>query len=229
MGKKLESNFKNMVLVLFSVTLISSAAVAYVNSLTIASINKAKETKQANAIRQVIPGAFNNDPVADTWKVETPDGGTLEFFPAKQDGETVGTAVKTYTKNGFGGEVWLMVGFNPDGSISNYSVLEHKETPGLGSKMDQWFTKDGKGSIIGKKPGTTGLKVKKDGGDVDAITASTISSRAFLDAVNRASAALAGNADVYSGATPKATPDTTQAVCGKKATCDSLCNQNCKH
>ena len=107
-----------MVLVLFCVTLISSAAVAYVNSLTITSINKAKEAKQADAIRQVIPGAFNNDPVADTWKVET-DGGVLEFFPAKQDGETVGTAVKTYTKNGFGGEVWLMVGYNPDGSISN--------------------------------------------------------------------------------------------------------------
>lgn len=213
MGKKLESNFKNMVLVLFSVTLISSAAVAYVNSLTIDSINKAKETKQADAIRQVIPGAFNNDPVADAWKVET-DGGVLEFFPAKQNGETVGTAVKTYTKNGFGGEVWLMVGFNPNGSISNYSVLEHKETPGLGSKMDQWFTKEGKGSVIGKTPGTAGLKVRKDGGDVDAITAATISSRAFLDAVNRASAALAG-ADVHSGATPKS------------SCCDSLCNHHC--
>ena len=149
-----------MVLVLFCVTLISSAAVAYVNSLTITSINKAKEAKQADAIRQVIPGAFNNDPVADTWKVET-DGGVLEFFPAKQDGETVGTAVKTYTKNGFGGEVWLMVGFNPDGSISNYSVLEHKETPGLGSKMDQWFTKEGKGSIIGKKTRYGGTESEK--------------------------------------------------------------------
>ncbi len=214
-----------MVLVLFCVTLISSAAVAYVNSLTITSINKAKEAKQADAIRQVIPGAFNNDPVADSWKVET-DGGVLEFFPAKQDGETVGTAVKTYTKNGFGGEVWLMVGFNPDGSISNYSVLEHKETPGLGSKMDQWFTKEGKGSIIGKKPGTAGLKVRKDGGDVDAITAATISSRAFLDAVNRASAALAGNADVYSGATPKSsTRDTLTEE--KPVACDSLCNHHC--
>lgn len=213
MGKKLESNFKNMVLVLFSVTLISSAAVAYVNSLTIDSINKAKETKQADAIRQVISGTFNNDPVADAWKVET-DGGVLEFFPAKQDGKTVGTAVKTFDKKGFGGEVWLMVGFNPDGSISNYSVLEHKETPGLGSKMGQWFTKEGKGSVIGKTPGTARLNVRKDGGDVDAITAATISSKAFLRAVNRASAALAG-ADVHSGATPKS------------SCCDSLCNHHC--
>ena len=57
-----------------------------------------------------------------------------------------------------------MVGFNPDGSVANYSVLEHKETPGLGSKMDVWFTSNGKGNITGKTPGTQGLKVSKDGG-----------------------------------------------------------------
>lgn len=201
MGKKLESNFTNMVVVLFSVTLIASAAVGYVQTLTAGPIEAAKEAKQVNAIRQVIPGEFDNDPNADVWKVQTPDSGELEFYPAKKNGELVGTAVKTYTNNGFGGKIWLMVGFNPDGTISNYSVLEHKETPGLGSKMDTWFVKDGKGDIIGKNPGGNGLKVSKDGGDVDAITAATISSRAFLDAVNRASAALSGNADASSGAT----------------------------
>lgn len=190
-----------MVVVLFSVTLIASAAVGYVQTLTADPIEAAKEAKQVNAIRQVIPGEFDNDPNADVWKVQTPDGGELEFYPAKKNGELVGTAVKTYTNNGFGGKIWLMVGFNPDGTISNYSVLEHKETPGLGSKMDTWFVKDGKGDIIGKNPGGNGLKVSKDGGDVDAITAATISSRAFLDAVNRASAALSGNADASSGAT----------------------------
>ena len=129
MGKKLESNFTNMVVVLFSVTLIASAAVGYVQTLTAGPIEAAKEAKQVNAIRQVIPGEFDNDPNADVWKVQTPDGGELEFYPAKKNGELVGTAVKTYTNNGFGGKIWLMVGFNPDGTISNYSVLEHKETP----------------------------------------------------------------------------------------------------
>jgi electron transport complex protein RnfG len=201
MGKKLESNFMNMVIVLFAVTLIASAAVGYVYTLTAGPIEAAKQAKQTNAIRQVIPGEFDNDPGADIWKMKTPDGGELEFYPAKKNGEAVGTAVKTYTNNGFGGTVWLMVGFNPDGTISNYSVLEHKETPGLGSKMDFWFTRNGKGNVIGKKPGTHGLKVTKDGGDVDAITAATISSRAFLDAVNRAAAGLAETADATSGAT----------------------------
>lgn len=208
MGKKLESSFMNMVLVLFAVTLISSAAVGYVNSLTEGPISQAKLNKQIQSIKDVIPGKFDNDPMADSWKVETPDGGQLEFFPAKQNGETIGTAVKTYSKSGFSGEVWLMVGFNPDGTISNYSVLDHKETPGLGSKMNIWFTKEGKGSIIGKNPGSKGLQVSKDGGDVDAITAATISSRAFLDAVNRASSVLSGSADTYSGATTQATTDT---------------------
>lgn len=201
MGKKLESTFTNMVVVLFSVTLIASAAVGYVYTLTAKPIEAAKMAKQTEAIRQVIPGEFDNDPNADMWKVETPDGGVLEFYPAKKNGEPVGTAVKTYTNSGFGGQIWLMVGFNPDGTISNYSVLEHKETPGLGSKMDVWFAKGNKGDITGKNPGATGIKVSKDGGDVDAITAATISSRAFLDAVNRAAAALAGNADTTSGAT----------------------------
>lgn len=208
MGKKLESSFINMVVVLFSVTLIASAAVGYVNSLTAGPIDAAKQAKQSQAIRDVIPGEFDNDPAADVYTIDTPDGGKLEFYPAKQNGTLIGTAVKTYTNNGFGGQIWLMVGFNPDGTIANYSVLDHKETPGLGSKMNVWFMKDGKGSVVGKNPGTAGLKVKKDGGDVDAITAATISSRAFLDAINRASTALSGQADSYSGATAKAKTDT---------------------
>ena len=183
MGKKLESSFKNMVLVLFLVTLVSSAAVGVVNSLTSGLIEKVKIEKQVQAIRAVVP-AFDNDPMTEKQIVKA-DGGELEF---------VGTAIKTFTNNGFGGLIELMVGFTPDGSIYNYSVLSHKETPGLGSKMDTWFVKGAKGDITGKTPGTQGLQVSKDGGNVDAITAATISSRAFLDAVNRAAKALTESA-----------------------------------
>lgn len=190
MGKKLESNFKNMVLVLFVVTLVASAAVGVVNSLTADKIAQAQQDKQVEAIRMVV-APFDNDPLAEADTVATPDGGELVFFPATKGGEPVGTAVKTYSNNGFSGFISIMVGFNPDGSIHNYSVLEHKETPGLGSKMGEWFVKGAKGDVTGKTPGTTGLQVSKDGGEVDAITAATISSRAFLDAVNRAARALA--------------------------------------
>lgn len=190
MGKKLESNFRNMVLVLFVVTFVASAAVGVVNTLTADKIAQAQQDKQVEAIRQVV-APFDNDPLTEADTVGTPDGGELVFFPATKNGEPVGTAVKTYSNNGFSGFISIMVGFNPDGSIYNYSVLEHKETPGLGSKMGEWFVKGAKGDITGKTPGTAGLQVSKDGGDVDAITAATISSRAFLDAINRASKALA--------------------------------------
>lgn len=222
MGKKLESNFKNMVLVLFTITLISSAAVAYVNSLTAEPIEEAKQAKQVKAIREVIPGKFDNDPMAEAWAEKTPDGGILEFYPAKKEGQLLGTAVKTYTNNGFGGTVWLMVGFNPDGTIANYSVLDHKETPGLGSKMDSWFKPTQKekslierifgfevksvekqSSVIGKNPETQALAVSKDGGEVDAITAATISSRAFLDAINRAANGLKGSREQTSATSPE--------------------------
>ncbi len=191
-------------LVLFGVTLLASTSVAYVYTLTEEPINQARLNKQEEAIREVIPGEFNNDPMEDKWGKEMEDGRVLEFYPAKKNGETVGTAVKTYTTKGFSGEIWLMVGFLPDGKVAGYTVLEHKETPGLGSKMDVWFVKGGKGDITDRTPAENPLKVKQDQGEVDAITAATISSRAFLDAVNRAATELQGDAASYdssSGAT----------------------------
>ncbi|MCY1634239.1 RnfABCDGE type electron transport complex subunit G [Marinifilum sp. D737] len=187
-GKK-ESTFINMVLVLFIVTLVASAALGGLYELTKEPIAAAKLAKKLKAIKEVVP-EFDNNPSEEMYSVEMPTGDLLEFYPAKKGSELVGTAVKTFTTNGFSGYIWIMVGFKPDGSINNYSVLEHKETPGLGTKMEPWFkTTDpakAKCSILGKNPGTANLTVSKDGGEVDAITAATISSRAFLDAVQTA-------------------------------------------
>ena len=98
-----------------------------------------------------------------------------------QEGFAVETAV-----DGFGGQFRVMVGFDAEGNILGYEILEHQETPGLGSHMEHWFKNADKPgqNIIGRKGGS--LMVSKDGGDVDAITAATISSRAFLKAVNQA-------------------------------------------
>tara|TARA_R110001583_G_scaffold33438_6_gene112975 strand:+ start:1164 stop:1859 length:696 start_codon:yes stop_codon:yes gene_type:complete len=213
-GKK-ESTFINMVLVLFIITLVASAALGGLYELTKEPIAAAKLTKKLKAIKEVVP-AFDNNPSEEMYEVAMPSGDKLEFYPAKKDEKLVGTAVKTFTTNGFSGYVWIMVGFKPDGTINNYSVLEHKETPGLGTKMADWFkpvdpttvqlslvenlgnilgfksedsNQESKGdtkSIVGKNPETTKLIVSKDGGDIDAITAATISSRAFLEAVQTA-------------------------------------------
>ncbi len=183
---KRESTFTNMTLTLLAVTLIAAAILGYVYDLTKGPIEIAKQKAQQEAIKKVLP-PFES--LGDTYKVAAESGAdSLEFFPAFNGGEMVGVAIKTYTKKGFGGLITVMAGIDKDGNFSGYEVLEHTETPGLGSKMGDWFKNAEKPNqnVIGKSPKTTKFQVTKDGGDIDAITASTISSRAFLDALNRA-------------------------------------------
>jgi len=190
MGKKLESNFTNMVLVLFLITFIASSAVGYVHELTSEPIKAAKEQKQTQAIKDVIPLAFNNNPAQDIIIAKINDKESFECYPAKKDGNLVGLAIKCNTMQGYGGEISIMVGFSMEGKITGYTVLKYQETPGLGAKMDTWFQKTGKGNVMGMNPIKKAIKVSKDGGEVDAITAATISSRAFCDAINRAAIAF---------------------------------------
>lgn len=181
MAKK-ESTFLNMVIALFIVTGVASTTLGFVYEFTKEPIAKSKLNKKLNAIKAVVP-EFNNNPNSEMYQIKVNGGEPIEAYPAKLDGKLVGTAYKTYTNLGFSGLIRIMVGLRPDGTIYNISVLEHKETPGLGSHMtDDWFL----GQFKGKDPKTYKLKVKKDQGDVDAITAATISSRAFCDAVLRA-------------------------------------------
>lgn len=179
---KTESNFKNMFLVLFSICFVAATALGFIYQVTKAPIEQTKLNKKLTAIKQVVP-EFTNDPTADMIMLPTGEGDSLEVYPAKNNDEIVGYAVKTYTNKGFSGYIGLIAGFKPDGSIINIVVLEQKETPGLGTKMAEPQFKD---QFNGKNPKDFQMIVKKDGGQVDAITAATISSRAFCDAVQRA-------------------------------------------
>ena len=128
------------------------------------------------------------------------NGVAYKVYPATKGGEFIGAAVEA-SSMGFGGDVTILVGFDAEGNIIDYSLLNHSETPGLGSKASDWFKKGNKGDIIGKNPGETPLTVINDGGDIDAITASTITSRAFLQAVNNAySVYMKQGVDASSGA-----------------------------
>ena len=183
---KRESTFINMVVTLLLVTGIAAAALGFVYELTKGPIAEAKLKAQAEAITKVLP---EYDELGNSFKTLAEAGGdSLEFFPAFKNGELVGTAIKTYTKNGFSGFISIMAGIDSKGNFSGYSVLEHKETPGLGSKMGVWFNNPEKPNqyIVGKNPNSNKFTVSKDGGEIDAITASTITSRAFLDALTRA-------------------------------------------
>lgn len=176
----------------------------------------------------VVP-EFDNDPASEMYELTSEEGFVLKVFPAKKDGECIGAAIESVTNLGFSGEIKIMVGLEPDGTIIDYQILEHKETPGLGTKMVDWFkpaadgaeeksrsaffdqlfgikAAEGDGgengqSILGKNPGRINMTVKQDGGEVDAITAATITSRAFLHAVEVAYKTFTGQSDCASGAT----------------------------
>ena len=186
MAKKLESTLKNMVLSLTLISLVMSAALTFVYLKTKGPIEDAARQKEINAIKMVSPD-FDNDPLPDARLV---DGVTI--YPVKKQNEPAGYAVKTFSEKGFSGHIELMAGFNTDGTINAIAVLQHKETPGLGTKMaEPKFLSQ----FFGKDPENFSLKVKKDGGQVDAITAATISSRAFCDAIQRAHNALGAVSD----------------------------------
>jgi electron transport complex protein RnfG len=179
---KIESSFKNMAISLTLIAMVASAALGAVYELTKEPIALSNLNKKIDAIKQVVP-EFDNNPYEEAMRMPTGEGDSLDVYPAKMNGEIIGYAVNTYTKDGFSGDILLMAGFKADGTIYNIAVLEHKETPGLGSKMNEpAFKNQFKNMSLA---GIT-LKVKQDGGQVDAITAATISSRAFSDAVQRA-------------------------------------------
>lgn len=181
-----------MTLVLGIITMVVGALLAWVHGITQAPIAQAEADAQRNAIAAVASSDFDNNPMDYQWECTLPsDNQPVVVYPMRKGDTLVGVAVESYTQQAFDGEARIMVGFAPDGQITGYEVLKQTETPGLGAKMGEWF-KDptGKRSVLGRTPGDEGLKVSKDGGDVDAITAATISSRAFLDAINRASKAF---------------------------------------
>ena len=185
--KKLESSLTNMVLVLTLVAVIMGGILAFVNHLTEGPINLQKEKALADGIKTVM--VSDNITVAQPVEVKQNDAKGKEMvftiYQVKDaQGNDLGAAVES-TTGGFGGDLKVLVGFDPEGKILGYTLLEHAETPGLGAKADKWFQKGEKGDIIGKDPKEP-LTVSKDGGQVDAITASTITSRAFLLAVNNA-------------------------------------------
>ena len=196
-----------MLLVLTGVTAVSVALLAYVNELTKGPIAEANAKTLNEALKKVLP-EYTNNPVAESDTVFSEKDGKkiVDFiiYPAKNGEKWVGSAVEAKSM-GFGGELKVLVGFDAEGKIYNYSLLAHAETPGLGSKAADWFKEGNKGSIKGMNPGKAPLSVSKDGGQVDAITASTITSRAFLNAVNAAYAAYAGQneSDAATGATQK--------------------------
>ncbi len=218
--KKLESNIANMAIVLTAIAIVAGGLLAWVNNVTAGPIEQINNQAIENGIKSVILGDRDIK-----FRVEDPTekDGFVFHNVYDMNENLLGTAVESTDKNGFGGAFKVMVGFDSEGKILGYEVLEHSETPGLGAQANDWFRqksgevkeqsavttlllgapgKPGNHNIIGMNPGDDLMTVSKDGGEVDAITASTITSKAFLRAVNAAYKAVFGYtaADGVSGA-----------------------------
>ncbi len=177
--RKIESTWYNMAIVLTMISVIAGAALAYVNEVTKGPIEEIQKLNEAKAIKAVL--CDENAVIIDT----ITNDNVVVYMTDN------GAAVKTTDpQNGsFGGGLTIMVGLDKQFQVLGYTVLEHKETPGLGAKAGEWFQKGAKGDIIGKVAGD--LRTTKDNGEIDAITASTITTRSFLRAVNNAYAEYA--------------------------------------
>ncbi|HIZ87261.1 MAG TPA: RnfABCDGE type electron transport complex subunit G [Candidatus Coprenecus pullistercoris] len=182
-----KSTLRSMVLCLTLVCLVCSALLGGVYVLTKDKIAMEQIRKTNDAISLVFPSGedgayFDNQPSSEVMRVAL-DGDSVSVYPAEKNGELVGYAVESSTSKGFNGTIVVMVGFDADGNIMGTSVISHSETPGLGSKMTEPSFSS---QFVGRNPASFRLSVSKDGGDVDAITASTITSRAYCDALDRA-------------------------------------------
>lgn len=182
MAQKKEASLIKLVVVLTAIALVAGLALTGVYALTKGPIELSQKEKKDKALHDVLPGFSGN--IADT--VINIDGEDVTVHKAiNADGSLFGVGVETFTKKAFAGRFDLMVGFDDDGVILNTEVIKAGETPGLGDKINKSKSDFAK-QFNGQDPAEYKLQVSKDGGDVDAITAATISSRAYCDAVQRA-------------------------------------------
>ena len=199
-----------MVLVLFSITAVAALLVALVNNITKDTIAETEQRNKDLAKLEVLP-EFEGEAELEEKSRQIGDF-NINVTEVKANGELVGYAVEapSINKNGYGDRIYLMVGFvEREGKtiVSGIKVISQKETPGLGANM----LNPGNSleqSIVGKSPADVTFSVKKDGGSFDALTGSTISSRAYANAVETAYAGylwakgeLPSSEDAKSGAT----------------------------
>ncbi len=182
MSKK-ESTFLNMTITLFVITMVAGLSLGYVNDLTVGPKAAARLAKKVNALKQVLP-EFNNNPVDEVKLVKVENAkDSIEIYPGKMDSIPIGIAIVGSSEKGYSGLVKIMVGFEPNGNIKDIVVLQQKETPGLGTKMkDDKFIRQ----FRGKNPSEFNVMPTKDGGEVDALTGATITTRAFGEATQMA-------------------------------------------
>ena len=170
-------DFFRLVGIVTLVSVISAWALAYTYTITKPIIDRKRNEKTVQTIARVLP-PFDNRPEEEAVKISTAEGETVEFYVARRKGKPTGVAFRS-SAPGYGGNISLIVGVNPEGKVYGVHVLSQNETPGLGNKIaSEEFTRQFKGKGLSNR-----WEVKKGGGDFDQITGATVSSKAMIRAI----------------------------------------------
>ena len=158
---------------------------AITDRLTLADIAARSLEDRQNSLAQVIPAAIHdNNPVIDTLALKDANAREVTVYRARKQGKVTGVAYEIYG-TGYAGEIKLMMGIDAEGKLLGVRVLAHKETPGLGDKIEEkkgdWILRFA-GLSLGNPPAER-WKVKKDGGQFDQFAGATITPRGVLRAI----------------------------------------------
>jgi len=196
--KKIRSSIRKNSLLLGAFALVTTALLAFTAEFTKERIAKAERAAQQKALFEIVPRTrHNNDLLSDTIQVPESAWAGLglksggDIYVARHTDETIAVIIPATAPDGYSGDIRMIVGINADGSIAGVRIVDHKETPGLGDKIDlkknPWilgfngkFLNSPEGS-----PKTTQWKVKKDGGDFDQFAGATITPRAVVNQMRR--------------------------------------------
>ena len=175
-----------LVLVLTLITAGAGLILSLVESVTREPIAEQRRLETLRALQAVLPPA-DNSPDGDTVQLVTGQDKrgrdvVRTFFRGRQKSKLSGVAFKVVAPDGYSGNINVMVGVDPEGTVAGIEILSHSETPGLGDKITQPVFK---AIFVGKNLVNADWRVKKDGGEFDQITGATISPRAVVGAVRK--------------------------------------------
>lgn len=168
-----------------TVALVASAALAMSSNATKAPIATAEARDLQNSLMQVLPEGFaDNDMQKDTLELARPDGSKVKLYRARKDGKVVG-AVFQVAERGYAAEISSLMAIDTSGKVLGVRVLKHQETPGLGDKIEAakspWVLDFAGKSFASLDPAK--WAVKKDGGVFDQFAGATITPRAVVKSI----------------------------------------------
>ena len=177
-------------LLLFAFALITAGILAGINAATKDKIKASERLATEAALVDIIPRErFDNDLLVDT--IIIPETAQAQLgkvageviYVARKEQQVVAVIIPAVAPDGYSGNIKMIAGINKDGTVAGVRILTHKETPGLGDKIDlrksQWILGFNGKSM--NKPNEQGWKVKKDGGEFDQFTGATITPRAIVN------------------------------------------------